>query len=301
MKVIFFGLGSIGKRHLKNLFAYGEKHSVHFDVTAFSTSGKKEFSEVTYIQKEENLEEHYDIAFITNPTFRHLETLKLIENRTDFIFLEKPVFSQSIELEKDSAINQKVYVAAPLRYKSIMKDIRSRINLLNVYSARVICSTYLPDWRKSVDYKTNYSAFREMGGGVELDCIHELDYVIHLFGFPQMIEKQFGKFSHLEIQSNDLATYLLRYKDKIIEVHLDYFGKEPQRSLELFSNEGLVKVDFLKNQLFVNDVVTKRKFEDSNEMYSNELKYFMEEVITGKSNWNDLYHANEVLKIAEEK
>ncbi|HAQ1991358.1 TPA: oxidoreductase, partial [Enterococcus faecium] len=50
MKVIFFGLGSIGKRHLKNLISYGKKNSINFDITAYSSSGKKEFEEITYIQ-----------------------------------------------------------------------------------------------------------------------------------------------------------------------------------------------------------------------------------------------------------
>ena len=78
MKVIFFGLGSIGKRHLKNLISYGKKNSINFDITAYSSSGKKEFEEITYIQNRDDLDTHYDIAFITNPTFKHLETLNVI-------------------------------------------------------------------------------------------------------------------------------------------------------------------------------------------------------------------------------
>ena len=34
--------------------------------------------------------------------------------------------------------------------------------------------------------------------------------------------------------------------------------------------------------------------ESANDMYEKELKYFFENVVTGKENWNDLYHANEV-------
>mgnify|MGYP000024624149 CR=1 FL=1 len=301
MKVIFFGLGSIGKRHLKNLFSYGKEHSIDFEVTAFSTSGNRKFSGVTYIQKKEEIGIHYDLAFITNPTFKHLETLELIKDKADFVFLEKPVFSESIELDEKENYGQNIYVAAPLRYKKIMDAVRRKIPSQNVYSVRVICSTYLPNWRKDTNYKENYSAFREMGGGVELDCIHELDYIIHLFGFPKTVDKQFGKFSRLEIKSNDLATYLLRYEDKVIELHLDYFGKKPQRKFELFTEDGLIEVDLLENKLSVNSVLITKEFEDSNEMYCKELEYFMEEVITSKSNWNNLCHANEVLKIAEEK
>ncbi|WP_165003240.1 MULTISPECIES: Gfo/Idh/MocA family oxidoreductase [unclassified Enterococcus] len=301
MKVIFFGLGSIGKRHLKNLLSFGAERSVESDITAYSSSGKKEFRGITYIQDEEELAPHYDVAFITNPTFKHLDTLNMIIKKADYIFLEKPVFSESINLSQYNYDYQKIYIAAPLRYKQVMNIVREKISSTEVYSARVTCSSYLPEWRKDTDYRKNYSAFKSMGGGVELDCIHELDYVINLFGFPKDVKKKFGKFSNLEIKSNDLATYLLEYNDKIIEVHLDYFGKKSKRKLELFTSDGFINVDLLANEVSIDEHIIEKIDESSNYMYEEELKYFLENVIMGKSNWNNLYHANEVLKIAEEK
>ena len=54
-----------------------------------------------------------------------------------------------------------------------------------VYSARVLCSSYLPGWRPGVDYRTVYSAHKDMGGGVTIDLIHEWDYLVELFGKPE--------------------------------------------------------------------------------------------------------------------
>ena len=56
---------------------------------------------------------------------------------------------------------------------------------LSVYSARVLCSSYLPGWRPGVDYRTVYSAHKDMGGGVTIDLIHEWDYLVELFGKPE--------------------------------------------------------------------------------------------------------------------
>ncbi|HGF7633026.1 TPA: Gfo/Idh/MocA family oxidoreductase, partial [Enterococcus faecium] len=266
-----------------------------------SSSGKKEFEEITYIQNRDDLDTHYDIAFITNPTFKHLETLNVIVEKVDYIFLEKPAFSESIDLTQYNYDYKNIYVAAPLRYKNIMEVVRNSIQSKKVYSVRAICSTYLPDWRKGTDYRNNYSAFKSMGGGVELDCIHELDYIINLFGFPKSVKKQFGKYSNLEINSNDLATYILRYDDKIIEIHLDYFGRVPTRKFQLFTLDECINVDLLNNKISFEENIVKEMPESANDMYEKELKYFFENVVTGKENWNDLYHANEVLKIAEEK
>ncbi|WP_298654045.1 Gfo/Idh/MocA family oxidoreductase, partial [uncultured Proteiniphilum sp.] len=63
-----------------------------------------------------------------------------------------------------------------------------------------------PDWRPNTDYKKSYSAKKEEGGGVSIDLIHEWDYLIYLFGFPQEVYNLQGKFSHLDINSEDLES-----------------------------------------------------------------------------------------------
>ncbi|MDB7279597.1 Gfo/Idh/MocA family oxidoreductase [Enterococcus faecium] len=302
MKVIFFGLGSIGKRHLKNLTDYGKRNDIDFEITSYRSGKSPEDDNdknVTFIYSDTELADHYDIAFITNPTFKHLETISLIEPRVDYIFLEKPVFSSSENLTDLKVDYNKVYVAAPLRYKKVLQFAKELLTSLEVYSGRVICSTYLPNWRQG-DYRTNYSAIKSMGGGVELDGIHELDYVVDFFGLPDKVNKVFGKYSNLEIDSNDLAIYLLQYSDKIIEIHLDYFGQPSTRKFQFFTSKGNLEVDLLENKVILNGESVAEFEEQPNQMYQNEIQYFMSIVVENKSNWNNLYHANKVLEIAEE-
>lgn len=76
-----------------------------------------------------------------------------------------------------------------------------------------------------MDYRTVYSAHKDMGGGVTIDLIHEWDYLVELFGKPEKMYNFKGTYSHLEIDSDDLSVYIAQYPTLLCEVHLDYFGR----------------------------------------------------------------------------
>lgn len=83
-----------------------------------------------------------------------------------------------------------------------------------------------------------YSAHKALGGGVTIDLIHEWDYLVDLFGVPETICNIHGKYSDLEIDSDDLSIYIAQYPTLLAEVHLDYFGRTYRRSIELFCKDG---------------------------------------------------------------
>lgn len=157
-----------------------------------------------------------------------------------------------------------------------MLALKEELPRLKPYSARVICSSYLPDWRPGVDYRTVYSAHREMGGGVTIDLIHEWDYLVELFGVPSQVYNLKGTFSHLEIDSDDLSVYIARYPGLLAEVHLDYFGRTYRRSIELFCENGTVTADFGAGTLTLEDGTVRRYEEPVNRRYEREMEYFVD-------------------------
>ncbi|MGM0302307.1 hypothetical protein IGI66_001925 [Enterococcus sp. AZ048] len=302
MKVLFIGLGSIGSRHLSNLINYCEKKGISLDVTAYRTTNEKldMFPQVKVVTDYSTLKTDFDVAFITNPTFKHEGSLNEIIDKVKYIFLEKPVFESSKDVSKFNIDYDRVYIACPLRYKKVFGKVKQMIEDEQPISTRIICSTFLPDWRQG-DYTKNYSAKKAMGGGVELDCIHELDYMSYLFGFPKSRKAYFAKKSNLDIDSNDVADYLFEYEQQLVEVHLDYFGRFPERTLTILFDQEKIEIDLLNNTIYIySSNKTIRYIESVNEMYEKELAYFIEKVTTGIENKNNLEWANKVLKIAEE-
>ncbi len=294
MKVLFVGLGSIGARHLKNLvqLAGGLCPPLPLEIHALR-SGKKGLlpADIAALVRREAdspdaLEDWYDIAFVTNPTALHANTLARLKGRAGCWFIEKPIFSglgPSLEaLGLDAASGQKAYVAAPMRWCGVMQALKKELPALAPYSVRAICSSYLPDWRPGVDYRTVYSARRELGGGVGIDLIHEWDYLADLFGLPQQMACFAGKYSQLEIDSDDLAVYIARYPGLLAELHLDYFGRSYRRTLELFCQEGTATADFGAGTLALPDGRVLHCEEPLNQRYLREMDYFLRYALTGQ-------------------
>ncbi len=308
MKVCFFGLGSIGKRHLRNFTNICKNKEIDIEVHAFRNTNNKLDDEIKNLVDKEifiknNLSSDYDIIFINNPTSMHYETIEFMKDKCKNMFIEKPIFDDIVyDLKKLDLNKGFYYVACPLRYSNIVEYIKENIDIDKVYSVRAICSSYLPNWRKNTDYRKTYSAIKSQGGGVSIDLIHEWDYLTYIFGIPNNVFNFQGKFSSLEIDSEDLSVYIAKYKDKLIELHLDYFGRTSKREVEIYTDLGCIKGDFINNKVMFDydkkDIIFYN--EDNNYMYEKEMEYFLDCVINKKYKNSNINNAYNVLKLIKE-
>ena len=219
------------------------------------------------------------------------------------MFIEKPVFDCYMDLDQLNLGNESVYyVACPLRHKKVIQYIKKRIDEgEKINSARAISSSYLPDWRKNADYTKIYSARKELGGGVELDLIHEWDYLIALFGFPNGAYKFCDKVSDLKIDTEDLAIYIAQYNDFYVELHLDYYGIESVRKFELLGNRKKYDIDLINNTIRIVSLEKEQLITyDEDDCYLSEMEYFIDLINEKSENINTIQHANEVIKFIKD-
>lgn len=300
MKVCFVGCGSIGKRHIENLKMICEKRKMDLELHLLRSTRNPiniQCNRVCYSIDE--LDSEYDAVFITNPTFLHYQTLKEMIGFSNAFFVEKPVFDGTDYDYSFINDDKKVYVACPLRYTGVLSNIKKYVDLDDIYSVRAICSSYLPDWRPGTDYRKCYSAHKDEGGGVRIDLIHEWDYLTFLFGFPEETKSISSKVSGLEIDSEDIAVYIANYKDKIVELHLDYFGRIPRRQCELYTDDGVYIVDIINNSIKKNEEIIFYSEEKANDKYINEIIYFIDNIVNDNKNINDLDNAIKVMKLVK--
>ena len=253
--IAFCGLGSIAKRHLMNVSTFLVSRGDTYKVDLYRSSLgnplpddlRPMVSEMFLYAEDIPEGRQYDVVFVTNPTSMHYETVMRLAPHTKSFFIEKPVFdSTDIDKKIFKVIeNKHSYVACPLRYNAVIQYVKKNIELNKVFATRVISSSYLPDWRPGQDYRKTYSAHRELGGGVGIDLIHEWDYLTWLFGTPTQCKSIQTKISNLEIDSDDLAIYIGKNNHTTFELHLDYFGRKPIRTLDLFTDEDTIHCNLL--------------------------------------------------------
>ena len=306
-RIAFCGLGSIAKRHLKNVCTFLEEREDIYEIDLYRSSLKPLPEDIQPLISAEYLfsepvQKDYDVVFVTNPTSMHYETLKRFKDHTKSFFIEKPVFDST---EVDESIFEELngidcYVACPLRYNPVLQYVKNQINMEEVFAARAISSSYLPEWRPGQDYRQCYSAHRDMGGGVGIDLIHEWDYLTNFFGMPDKCYSIQDKISNLEIDSDDIAIYIARVGNKTIELHLDYFGRKATRILELYTTDDTIKCDILggfvtyqkKGECIIMDA-------ERNAFQKLELEHFFDIIDHKISNDSTTEHAYAVLKLAK--
>lgn len=303
LKVCFIGVGSIAKRHIRNLRAVCEERRTAISIDAFRRNPEPVEGVNKVYHNESDLPADYDAIFITNPTNQHLETLKKFHENGRHFFIEKPVVSLD-QIDEAKVFHQRkdsvYYVACPLRYNAVIQWIKKNVNPDDVISVRSISSSYLPDWRLGQDYRGTYSAHKNMGGGVSIDLIHEWDYLTYLFGFPDKIFNMMGKKSDLEIDSDDYAIYIAEYVNMIAELHLDYFGKKTIREIELFTKEDTICGDIVNNRLrFLKSGDYIDFQEERNDYQKRELTYFLNLISNECALENGYLHGIKVLDVTQ--
>ena len=309
LKIVVVGSGSIGQRHIRNLLTLGVK-----DITICDSNEER----LSKVSQELNVKgvsdftkDKFDIAFICTPHVSHLSIATEFAKAGTDIFIEKPL-SNSYEgvdsliklIEEKKLITM---VGCNFRFHPGMKIIKEKIEngeIKKIISIRAEFGQFLPDWHPWADYRTESRANKSMGGGVILDRIHEIDYLYWLFGKPQKVASLYGQKSNLEIDTEDVAEILMSYPaGPVISVHLDYIQRKYYCAMKIVTEEGNYLWNFHLNNLIFEtkdreEITWENKEYDKNDMYVEEIKYFIDKVLTRDQTMCDVSKGAQVLKIA---
>jgi predicted dehydrogenase len=304
MRILIIGLGSIGKKHVKAvqcIYPSAELYAFRSGNNADKYPGV-----INIFNQSEIADLSFDFVIISNPTSEHKKTIEYMIGYKLPLFIEKPLsysldISDVIQRINDNKIP--AYIACNLRFHDCIRFIKGRLQGINyrLNEVNVYCGSYLPEWRPDSDYRRSYSAHSDMGGGVHLDLIHEIDYLYWFFGKPVSVRRNFRSQSSLKLSSFDYANYLLDYDGFCVNVVLNYYRRDPKRYMELVFDNETWNVDLLMNKVTCRDkeiFISDRTISDT---YLDQMKYFMECLNNRTGTFNTVSDAYEVLKICLEK
>lgn len=266
MKAVIIGGGSIGKRHSSNLNKLGILTRI---------------VDIDEIDNIDNiLQEKFDIGLVCTPNINHIEhCVKLAQNNIP-IFCEKPFYTKIEGVEELLNIvkekNLTTMIGCNLRFTDEVKSIDPNSKYINVYFGY-----NLKKWRPNTNYLKSYSANKDLGGGILLDAIHELDYLYYKFGLIKNISYIKNKLTNITNDTEDLVAGRIEFENgTTADFILNYLSEEYQRYFDVLDNDCLKRVHFKLD----------------NQMYVDEIKYFINQINNKQQCMNNFEEAHLLLK-----
>ena len=98
-----------------------------------------------------------------------------------------------------------------------------------------------------------------------------------------------------------LVLLVFEYDDKVVEIHLDYFGRVRNRQTELYTEDDVIVVDFNKESCELKAQGVVENYGADDRFYQNEMAYFMDLYLSKgtEENINSPEAAYETLRITK--
>lgn len=312
MRFLVIGCGSIGKRHLRNLQSLGISNLIAVDTQDNRRSEvEAKFNIKTFPDLAAALSHGADVAIICTPTKYHIANALQAAKFGCHLFIEKPLSDSLVDLNKlVDEINKrqlKSFVGCNFRFDPGMIHAKRLIDenkIGRIISVRSQFGQYLPNWHPWEDYRKTYSARKDLGGGVLLDRIHEINYLRWLLGEIEEVYALVGHLSQLEIDTEDTSEILARFCSGAFgSIHLDYIRPVYDCSLEIVGENGIILWSFQDRQVrwYLADEKTWQSKQwsgyDNNQIYLDEMGNFLK-ILQGETyNENDVCEGIKDLQI----
>jgi predicted dehydrogenase len=312
MKALIIGLGSVGQRHARNLRTLlgGDLELMAYRVRRLprvisdglepiaAASVAEQYGIREYSDLQAALDRRPEAVFICNPSRLHIPAAIEAARTGANLFIEKPLSDsyQGVE-ECIELVEQKELTAAvgyQMRFHPCLQRLHSLLRdgvIGRVVAVRAEAGEYLPGWHPYEDYRTSYAARADLGGGVLLSQIHEMDYLYWMFGRPRRIFALGGKCSDLEIDVEDVASISMECvvdsRTVVIHLHQDYLQRPARRTCQVIGTAGTVLVDLRGASIQVygagGQLWESNQYEhfDRNQMFLDELRSFLD-ALAGK-------------------
>jgi predicted dehydrogenase len=252
VKIAVIGLGSAGTRHAGLLLELGQE-VIGFDPEASPPEGVEPAASV------EAALEFADGVVVASPSACHADQAVAALELRKHTLVEKPLATTGADAKRVVETAERAGVtcgvAMNLRFHPAILELKRLVDtreLGTVHFAQASFGYDLRRWHPDSDYRRSYSARAELGGGIVLDAIHELDYLQWLLGPVSSASAETAHVSDLELDVEDIAVAVLRFEsDALGSVDLNFFEPAYRRGCVLAGSHAVARWDWSRGTIEV--------------------------------------------------
>ena len=251
LAALVVGLGSMGKRRVRNLRALGVGRIIGWDTRE---DRRREATERYGIELADSFEagmaRRPDVLIISTPPHKHLEFAGAAVQANMHFFMEANSFLEGMA-ELAAALRGRSIVAAPSRTLGFVEGYQKVKELLDQGLLGPLagfvhhCGHALPLWHPWEDYRDFYGGWPE-AKGAGWDMIgFELCGLTYLFGDVAVLSAMYGKRAGFDTPIDDTFQLLLRFESGALgSSMIDVVSPHAYRTLRAVGEKGIIHYDF---------------------------------------------------------
>lgn len=297
-RAVVIGAGSIGQRHIRNLQKLGITEIAALrsgQGAGKAIAGELGVKEISTLGQLEEFKP--DVAIVSNPTSKHLETISECLPFVRGAFVEKPLAATLAgvkelleEISKRTVVS---FVGYNLQFHAAVKNILKVIDSSElgnplVFQAQV--GQWVGDWHPGEDYRSSYVSRKELGGGVSLTLSHELHLAAELLGPVTGLCAILSGSALLDLDVDVISDFLAQHSSGAVsQVHLDMVQRPAHRIGTISCERGWISYDLIRGSVVMQSAeqqspvtVWDEPQYDPNDAYLEEMKTFLNYVREGR-------------------
>ena len=249
LRVFQVGLGSMGKRRIRNLQELGIKDIIGFDP---KEERRKEAQRLYHIQTvsdiTEGLEKNPNCMIISTPPDLHYKYSKIAIKKNIHFFTEVNLSSKDISKIIQELKHKKI-VGVPsstMLFHPIIKQLEKLIKKKTIGKPLTVYhhfGHYLPNWHPWEDYRNFYVSKKETGAAREV-IPFELVWMSHLFSDVYSVYGDIDKISTLEANIDDIYQILIEFVNGIkCTFIVDVISEPAINETRITGDKGMIYCD----------------------------------------------------------
>jgi len=246
LKVLVVGLGSMGKRRIRNLLSLGYKDIIGFDIRKDRRNeAEKKYGINTVSSISQALKNNPEVMIISTPPDKHSKYANIAIQQNIHFFTEVNLFSQDVKNHIKKLKTKKI-VGVPsctMIFHPVITKLEQLIRnntIGKILTVHHHYGHYLPNWHPWEDYRSFYVSKKQTGAAKEI-VPFELVWLLHLFSNIKSVFGNIEKISNLHSNIDDIYQILLKFKNGVqCVLVVDVFSQPSFSETKIIGEKGTI-------------------------------------------------------------